>query len=89
VVPRGSPLGNCYPPPLMSPPMNTRYKLTARLNGRRNSVTIYAADDADAILTATFRVMSLAYPNVELWARGAITLTDGKGRVIQTMDAKD
>ena len=69
--------------------MRTYYTLTAELDGRRNSVTIDATDDADAILTATFRVLSLAYPNVALWARGAITLTDANGRVIQTMDAKD
>lgn len=69
--------------------MRPYYTLTAELNGRRNSITIDAKDDADAILTATFRVLSLAYPNVELWARGAITLTASDGRVIQTMDAKD
>lgn len=69
--------------------MRPYYTLTAELDGRRNSVTIDATDDADAILTATFRVLSLAYPNVALWARGAITLADANGRVIQTMDAKD
>jgi len=67
--------------------MNT-YTLTAELDGHRKSVTVHATDDADAILTGTFRVLSLAYPNVALWARGAITLTDADGRIIQTMDEK-
>lgn len=68
--------------------MTPYYILTAEYQGRKNSVTLQAENDEDAIVTASFRVISYAYPNVALWAKGAITLTDNTGRVVKTMDAK-
>lgn len=64
------------------------YQLTAERDGLTETVTIEARNDADAIANGSFRVMELAYPNVELWAKGAITLTDAKGVIVQTMAEK-
>lgn len=67
----------------------TTYTLTAELGTESETVAIRADDDRDATFTAIARIMELAYPNVALWARGAITLADSRGRVVRTMDAKD
>lgn len=64
------------------------YYLTAKYDGDSETVTLDAHDDNDAIASGSFRVMSLAYPNVALWAKGEITLTNSDGVVIQTMAAK-
>jgi hypothetical protein len=32
--------------------------------------------------------MTRAYPNIALWAKGEITLTDSDGVIVQTMAAK-
>lgn len=64
------------------------YHLTAEYDGETESVTIEARNDAQATLEGIGEVMTRAYPNVTLWAKGAITLTDSKGQVVQSMEAK-
>jgi len=64
------------------------YYLTAELDGDIETVELYANRDCDAIATGSFRVMSLAYPNVTLWAKGKITLRDDNGKVVKVMEAK-
>lgn len=66
----------------------TTYTLTAELGDDSETVVIHADDDRDATFSAIARIMELAYPNVVLWAKGAITLADSRGRVVRTMDAK-
>jgi len=64
------------------------YYLSAELDGDIQTVELDATCDGDAIVAGSLRVMSLAYPNVALWAKGEITLTDSDGLIIQTMAAK-
>jgi len=64
------------------------YYLSAELDGTIHTVSLDATCDGDAIVAGSLRVMSLAYPNVALWAKGEITLTDSEGLVIHTMSAK-
>jgi len=64
------------------------YFLTATYGGRSETVELFATDNMDAIATGALRVMSLAYPNVELWGCGEIILADGDGVVIERMEAK-
>jgi len=72
------------------------WKLTAELDGVRRTVPVEFEprryDDPDSVLTAgviaaTFEVIDRASRS-RLWAKGAITLTDEAGTVIETMEAK-
>lgn len=64
------------------------YYLTANHEGTTQVVRIDATDDAQATLEGIGEVMTRAYPDVALWAKGAITLTNSNGDVIQSMAAK-
>jgi hypothetical protein len=64
------------------------YTLTAEHNNEAETVDVIADDDASAMLTAIGEIMTRAYPNVQLWARGEITLTNDRGDVVETMAAK-
>lgn len=65
-----------------------KYLLTARHEREVETVVIEAFSDADAIANASFKVMELAYPNVALWAKGEIELSDTAGVILQSMAAK-
>jgi hypothetical protein len=64
------------------------YTLTAKYKGDSEVVTLEARNDGDAILTGVGEIMTRAYPNIALWAKGEITLTDSDGVIVQTMAAK-
>lgn len=64
------------------------YFLTATRRYRSETVKLYATDDNDAIVSGALKVMSLAYPNVDLWGNGEIVLEDDHGTVIQRMEEK-
>lgn len=63
------------------------YTLTASLPGMTNTVSIQATDDTDAVLTAAFKVLSVA-PASKLWATGLIELRDPDNNVIERMPSK-
>lgn len=65
-----------------------KYYLTAEHEGTTQVIRIDAVDDASAMLQGIDEVMTRAYPNVDLWAKGAITLTNSNGDVVQSMAAK-
>lgn len=64
------------------------YTLTAKYDGDSEVVTLEARNDADAMLAGIHEIMNRAYPNIALWAKGEITLTDSDGVIVQTMAAK-
>jgi len=62
--------------------------LRATLSGRTNTVRIEAESDTDAIGVSAMRIMSLAYPNNAMWAKGHIELINDMGVVLREMAAK-
>jgi hypothetical protein len=67
------------------------YQVTATLGTKSYSRRIsWLDDDAEAILEASFLVMNLAHQHPRsAWALGEITLTNGLGKVIEKMPAKE
>ena len=67
------------------------YQVTATLGTKSYSRRIgWLDDDAEAILEASFLVMNLAHQHPKsAWALGEITLTNGSGKVIEKMPAKE
>ena len=66
------------------------YQLVATLDNNNDEAYLFeASSDEEATITAIGVIMDNAYADKQgPWARGAITLTDPEGNVIQTMDAK-
>jgi hypothetical protein len=64
------------------------YTLTAKYEGDSEVVTLEARDDGDAMLAGIDEIMTRAFPDIALWAKGEITLTDSDGVIVQTMAAK-
>lgn len=69
--------------------MLEQYTLTAKLNNKTNTKTIWASRDSDAILLATDVVLDKAHAKqTSSWALGEIVLTNKYGHILQTMEAK-
>ena len=64
------------------------YQLTAEYEGDSETVLLEARNDGEAMLAGISEIMSRAYPDVALWAKGAITLTDSDGVVVNSMAQK-
>ena len=64
------------------------YTLTASGSGKMQTVTLEATDDIDAITIGALTVMRNAYPNVQPWASGRITLANSDGTIISEMKEK-
>jgi len=64
------------------------YKLEATLDGETLSHGFHGADDGEATMFATGRVLDFAIGS-DVWANGRIELTRlSDGAIIQTMEAK-
>lgn len=64
------------------------YQLTAEYEGDSETVSLEARNDGEAMLAGIAEIMTRAYPDVVLWAKGAITLTDGDGVIVNSMAQK-
>ena len=64
------------------------YELTAEYEGDSETVLLEARNDGEAMLAGIAEIMNRAYPDVVLWAKGAITLTDSDGVVVNSMATK-
>ena len=67
------------------------YKVTATLGKKSYSRRInWLDEDDEAILEASYIVLNLAHQHPQsAWALGEITLTNGLGKVIEKMPAKE
>jgi hypothetical protein len=63
------------------------YKLKATLGTKKKWVHLVAENDSQAVMDAIGYILDEATTK-EVWAKGAITLTNPSGEVIQTMEAK-
>lgn len=69
--------------------MRGRYTLTATGQGKRARATLWADDDLDATMSAIATILGRAHRTPDgVWAKGAITLRDPAGQVLQEMPAK-
>jgi len=65
------------------------YTLKAKLNGKTNTKTVWASRDDVATLEAIGHIMDKAHKDTKSsWAIGEIVLTNDKGEILQTMEAK-
>lgn len=64
-----------------------KYPLTAKLNQKTLVTSVYADNDEQALIEASFRVIDLATNN-QIWAEGEITLSSPEGKVLETMPTK-
>lgn len=67
------------------------YTVTATLGEKSYTRRIsWLDDDAEAIIEASYLVLDLAHQHPKsAWALGEITLTNGLGKVIEKMPAKE
>ena len=68
------------------------YQLTAEYEGDSETVLLDARNDGEAMLAGIAEILNRASyrenPDSALWAKGAITLTDSDGVVVQSMAEK-
>jgi hypothetical protein len=63
------------------------YRLKATLGTKKKWIHLVAENDSQAIVDAVGYILSEATTK-EVWAKGAITLTNPSGEVIKTMESK-
>jgi biotin carboxylase len=63
------------------------YRLKATLGTKKKWIHLVAESDSQAVFEAVGYILNEATTK-EVWAKGAITLTNPSGEVIQTMEAK-
>ncbi len=66
-----------------------QFQLIATRRNNKRIHTFEAENDRDAIGVASWRVMTLAYPNQEPWANGRIELVNEMGVILAEMGEKD
>ncbi|NBR91501.1 MAG: hypothetical protein EBS68_16645 [Rhodobacteraceae bacterium] len=65
-----------------------RYTLTAKFDGKTESITLRAKDDGDAMLESILLILAKAHGYTQPWASGEIILTNEAGEIVQTMAEK-
>ena len=65
-----------------------RYTLTAKFDGKIESITLRAKDDGDAMLESILLILAKAEGYTQPWASGEIILTNEAGEIVQTMAEK-
>jgi len=65
------------------------YTLKAELGRQTVFSGVLAESEEQARVGASFKVIDLAHKNPEgVWAKGGVTLTDPRGKVLETMPTK-